>query len=471
MENAEILQEQTRKERDGRKDTDSYKKYRNGTYQIVSRAAYLAGTEKYIFEKEQEPPKIEIYEELNDILTARIVRNLCRLRTALLKNYYGLSQTMQYQITNLDKLPQFIPFGIIEQLKQDGVEIIKVNYSIDNYLIDINGYIRKFITKCQNLFPIWLDWAYIKELFIMPEGDSERGIKKAENHFNAHPGVYPYQLYLNWREDNGNILYNDRKFVTLLYASHNKEFEKLSYVTDAGNLTKEDVYTFLEKSKRAAIVVDCENSDPYKLYATLMSLETDKLRKIKKILLYNDEHAESTWAHLNKYIRRIIDVPIVHEMMLRINRGKSLVDMGLAVGTCREFYQNNIDSFIVVSSDSDYWALISTMPEACFLVMAERNKCGTALTHTLEVHKISYCYIDDFCTVCTTELKIDVVLEEVIQYLQKSVNFNINDLLEMAYKKTRVEFTEKEREQFFQRYIKKMRLHMEKNGDVLITFS
>ena len=471
MENAEILQEQTQRERDGKKDTDSYKKYRNGTYQIVSRVAYLAGTEKYIFEKEQEPPKIEIYEELNDLLAARIVRNLCRLRTALLKNYYGLSQTMQYQITNLDKLPQFIPIGIIEQLKQDGVEIIKVNYSIDNYLIDINGYIRMFIAKCQNLFPIWLDWAYIKELFIMPEGDSERGIKKAENYFNAHPGVYPYQLYLNWREDNGNILYNDRKFVTLLYASHNKEFEKLSYVTDAGNLTKEDVYTFLEKSKRAAIVVDCENSDPYKLYATLMSLGTDKLRKIKKILLYNDEHAESTWAHLNKYIRRIIDVPIVHEMMLRINRGKSLVDMGLAVGTCREFYQNNIDSFIVVSSDSDYWALISTMPEACFLVMAERNKCGTALTHTLEVHKISYCYIDDFCTVCTTELKIDVVLEEIIQYLQKSVNFNINDLLEVAYKKTRVEFTEKEREQFFQRYIKKMRLHIEKNGDVLITFS
>ena len=45
-----------------------------------------------------------------------------------------------------------------------------------------------------------------------------------------------------------------------------------------------------------------------------------------------------------------------------------------------------MNSFVIVSSDSDYWGLISSMPDAGFLVMIEREKCGpdmkTALADT-----------------------------------------------------------------------------------------
>lgn len=39
-------------------------------------------------------------------------------------------------------------------------------------------------------------------------------------------------------------------------------------------------------------------------------------------------------------------------------------------------YKNDVDSFVIVSSDSDYWGLISSLPDAHFLVMIEREKCG-----------------------------------------------------------------------------------------------
>ena len=35
---------------------------------------------------------------------------------------------------------------------------------------------------------------------------------------------------------------------------------------------------------------------------------------------------------------------------------KSFLDIRLSVGVCKEFYQNQIDSFILASSDSDYGA-------------------------------------------------------------------------------------------------------------------
>ena len=45
-------------------------------YDIVSKVAYLIGVPKKIFENENEPPKIEIYNKLDMEKKARIIRNL-----------------------------------------------------------------------------------------------------------------------------------------------------------------------------------------------------------------------------------------------------------------------------------------------------------------------------------------------------------------------------------------------------------
>ena len=42
------------------------------------------------------------------------------------------------------------------------------------------------INNCKNLFPIWLNWSYIRQLFIMPGGTTEKGAKGAAADYYAH---------------------------------------------------------------------------------------------------------------------------------------------------------------------------------------------------------------------------------------------------------------------------------------------
>lgn len=63
-------------------DSSRYTLYENGTYMVISKFAYLIGVPTRIFENEHEPPQMEWYEKLQQDRNARIVRNLCMLRTA-----------------------------------------------------------------------------------------------------------------------------------------------------------------------------------------------------------------------------------------------------------------------------------------------------------------------------------------------------------------------------------------------------
>lgn len=450
------------------KDTKpyTYSDYQNGTYTIVSKVAYLIGVQKKIFENEHEPPKMEIYQKLNQDKNARIVRNLCMLRTAIERNYGEISKAFYYDLKNLTTLPDLVPQPCIMELEQDGVSIYRANYKLNQYIIDINTHIANRINNCKDIFPIWLKWDYIRQLFIMPNGNKEAGIKKAGTEYYLNKAALPYQVYMNWTgSKDGNILYHDRKFVSLLYEANEDYFTDMSKVTDAGNVAKDGIYSFLEGSERTVLVVDCENSDPYKLYATLNNLKQEALlSKIVKILLYNDVHTTTAWKILNQFTQ----IPIEHKMLERLKENKSYLDVTLSVGTCREFFQNRVDSFILASSDSDYWGMISSLPEARFLVMIEEQKSSYTIIDALEAAGITYCYIDDFCTGNSNQIKVQAVLREVTSQLEQEIHFNINDILNEAYTATRADMSTAEKNQFYSRYIKPMRLVVDSAGNVTV---
>lgn len=322
------------------------------------------------------------------------------------------------------------------------------------------------INNCKSLFPLWLKWEYVRKLFLMPDGLNKKGIKAAAADYYANKNKYPYQVYINWSYmDSGNILYNDKKFVSLLYEANEDYFTDLSKVSDAGNLTKAGIYKFLDKSERVVVVVDCENSDPYKLYATLNNLNQEALlNKICKIILYDDIHTTSAW----KILERFTQIPIEHVLIERIKENKSLVDIRLTTGTCREYYQNNVDSFILVSSDSDYWGLISAMPEVRFFVMVESEKCSPTIKNALINAGISYCYIDDFCTGNSNDIKVAAVLREVRQKLDQAFHLNVRDILDEACRATRADMTTAEKNQFYDKYIKTMHVDISPNGEATI---
>lgn len=453
------------KEDEGTKTT---LQFQNSTYEIVSKTAYLLGVPKRIFENEYEAPQIEVFERLEQDQSARIIRNLSVVRTAIEQNFKLINDKMRAEYCSILSMPQYIPLESIRQLNEDDVDFIKRSSTkLYQHIIEINRLICDRINNCKHLFPLWLNWQYIRELFIMPNGLKEEGTKAAAETYYTHKNCYPYRMYLNWiPEEQGNILYNDKKFVTLLYRQNDDVFTEYSKVSDAGSYIKGNIYEFIERSEKLVIVVDCENSDPYKLCATLKNLDREYTKKIRSIILFDDVHAASAWHILESFT----DIPVEYILIERVKQNKSLVDIKLTARTCQEHYKNNIDSFIIVSSDSDYWGLISSLTEARFLLMMERENCGPDLKNALLNAGIFYCYIDDFYSGNAEEIKRSALFGEMQRYIERHVSLNVNEMFDDALRTTRIEMTESEKSQFAAQYVKTLKMLIEPNGDLKLEF-
>ena len=89
--------------------------YKDSTYELVSKVAYLIGVPLRIFQNEHEPPKIEIYDRLEQDKNARIIRNLCIIRTAIERNYRKINDIMRMEYRGLLSMPEILPMSSINQ--------------------------------------------------------------------------------------------------------------------------------------------------------------------------------------------------------------------------------------------------------------------------------------------------------------------------------------------------------------------
>ena len=101
-------------------------------------------------------------------------------------------------------------------------------------------------------------------------------------------------------------------------------------------------------------------------------------------------------------------------------------------------------------------------------MLVESRKFGSHTKTALENAGITYCYLDDFCTGNSNEIQIEAVLTEVRRALDKACDFNINEIMGAAYTATRVEMSQNEKTQIYNRYIKPMKLVIDRDGDVSI---
>ena len=442
--------------------------YKDSVYDLVSEVAYLIGVPKRIFENDFESPQLSVYDRLELDKSARIIRNLCILRTSIERNFKKINDLMRMEYKGLYSIPEYIYPECLKQLGEDGVDFIKRSSTkLCHHVIEINRIISQRIHNCKNIFPVWIKWDYIKELFLMPNGLTEAGTKTAADIYYANLPFYPYQMYINWPpKDEGNILYNDKKFATLLYSWHNDRFMEGSKVSDAGAYIKNSIYDFINENENTVLVVDCENSDPYKFCAALRNLDREIIKKISRIILFDDVHTTDTWSILESYIR----IPVEYLLIERIKQDKSLVDIRLTTRVCKEHWQNQVNAFVLVSSDSDYWGLISALPEADFLVMIEHTKCGPDMKSALEERGIFYCYLDDFYTGNSEDIKRDAILREMKRWADDRFHFNINEMLDSALYQTRINLSEEERRYFTERYLKTMTLNIDEEGELSLGF-
>lgn len=439
---------------------------RNSTYSIVSKVAYLIGVPLRIFEHKYEPPRLEIYESMDKDKNARIIRHLCIIRTSIERGFSHISALMRQEHRSILSMPEYIPQESMDRLSMDGISFVrKTNTKLNQHIMEINRIISDRINNCKSYFPVWLNWSYLRDLFIMPKGLTEEGTKEAARTYFENLECYPYKIYINWvPQANGNILYNDKKFVTLLYQWHNDYFGDYNKVSDAGSFVKSSIYDFIDGADRAVMAVDCENSDPYRLCATLNGLDAEATSKIHKIILFDDVHTVDAWRILESHT----DIPVEHVMTERVKQSKSLVDIEMTARTCMEHYKNQVDSFIIVSSDSDYWGLIASLPNARFLVMVEREKCGPDMKLALANSGIFYCYIDDFYDGNSEDIKKSALFNAVYRSLNSTLRFNAIEMFDSALSETRIDMPLAEKRQFFDKYIRKMQLVMDKSGNVSV---
>lgn len=456
--------------------------------EIVSLMAYLTGVRREIFENSAEPPLMETYEKLETNRAARIVRNLCIIRTAVLMNAQRLAKTAHNENRNTLTIAELIPQQAVMQLSIDGVDLYGKNAggaqkkkkigsvttysstSPDQLVITLNKHIADRVNNIKPLFPIWLNWEYIKDIFIMPGGVTREGVLEEQGTFQKNVDRYPYQVYINWSPSNiGNLFFHDRKFVQTVYSWHSDRFTDMSKVKSVQEPVKDEIYDFINQSRQIVLLVDCENSDAYKLSATLQDLRSEKVSKISKIILCDDaQFTPSAWRIFQEHV----DIPTDHIQCDRIKGDKSIVDAKLIGAASKEHYKNDVDSFIIVSSDSDYWGLISTLDDARFLLLVEREKMGAGLKKKLEEENIVYAYIDDFYSGDGLALAQHALVQEINHRLSDiRLPFNLNAFLDELLFTTGVHMSKSEKAQFYSRYLERLQVSISPEGDVTLTIN
>ena len=433
------------------------------TKEVVTTIAYMIGVRKSALESSYSE-YTETLEKLYADKEATVIRYLCKLRTVLMQKFKRTDTAIRFELKNLTSLDWY-DHDNIKQLEKWGFEIIHVNYRAEKYMQDFTRLINENIDKCSRLFYDWINWEYIRDLFFVPKYNNPNVMRDEFTKYMSNIENYPFQMYIHWLPaELGSIVYSDRKFLKIIYAQHDDIFTDYTKYRDAADETKDNIYNFIDSSTKTAIAVDCENSDVFKLFSVLKGLNQDELSKIEKITLYDDTNTTSGWDWLSQFTH----IPVEHIEIERVTNRKSLVDVRMTASVVTDFYRDGITSFIIVSSDSDFWGLIESLPNANFLVMYEYEKCGTAIKSALTQHGIYYCAIDDFCTAGTEELKKAVLFAELEKHLPKLYGESPLELTHKIYEATRVTATMKEMENFCNRYVKTLKLKVSSEGKFVI---
>ena len=168
--------------------------YKENTKDIVSIVAYMSGVQRRALIENYFSECPDALKQLDNISELRIIRSLCKLRTTLFLKFKKTDDLMKYDLKNLNSISWF-SYQDIKELEENGIPILKVNYRSSKYMSDFNRLIQEHINSCKNFFPAWLNWDYIKDLFVIPKGQVESVVIKEFNKYMENLGNYPYQVY------------------------------------------------------------------------------------------------------------------------------------------------------------------------------------------------------------------------------------------------------------------------------------
>ena len=141
--------------------------------------------------------------------------------------------------------------------------------------------------------------------------------------------------------------------------------------------------------------------------------------------------------------------------------------MYMIAGACKNYYEEQADGICIVSSDSDFFALVKALPNIKFFVLNEEDKTSKTIIEHLDEYNISHCYMEEFSLDLADELKNDVLLGQLNTMID---DFNATGELEFlnltqmvdtifsrAFIKGDFKAIEKQKNTFYNRYVKTLK--------------
>ena len=448
-------------------ETEDRSAYRNYSKNIALTVGFLLGVSDESLMKRLEISEeyLPIKEALEKNEDAVAIRHLNNIRSNLILHFKEVSlnlRNMNATFTPLDRMDLFKDdFKVLNRMS---IYIITGKPDINEYLKRINNEIIRRIDKTEKLFPDWVRFRHIRTMFIMPNNIEEESKK-----FQAYQSLYPFQRYFYWREpfDCGYILSTDRDLLTVIYRNGNEIFTDGDRVCDASDNVKNNINEFINSASKIQVFIDGENADPYRFASAIESLKDHEIEKINKIVVYYDsEHTTKAWTML-KHFTYGVEVETVP--VERIVENKSLVDHRLVMGVSKAIYKEDVDSIILVSSDSDFWSVIDASEDVRYLVMVESEKCGHEFKNLLRDKDVFYCYLDKFITPDDDKFFKIVFKHELEKIISDNFSLgNARELLSSVLHSCRAGVSKAEEDMLFEKYIKTLSLRINADGNFVL---
>ena len=120
--------------------------------------------------------------------------------------------------------------------------------------------------------------------------------------------------------------------------------------------------------------------------------------------------------------------------------------------------------FIFLSSGLCFWGLFSSVPDADFLVRVEKGKCGSDIQNALEQYGTYYCFMDDFCTGNIKSFKNAMFVSALKDEMEQALAIDTRALIDDILRNLRMDVFSSEKNNYYNKYIRKMRLDIDDKG-------
>lgn len=139
----------------------------------------------------------------------------------------------------------------------------------------------------------------------------------------------------------------------------------------------------VEKELKIAILIDAENISSK--YASIILQEAASLGNV----IYKRIYGDWTTTHLNSWKKVLLENAVQPIQQFSNTIGKNSSDSALIIDAMDLLYQNNLDAFCIVSSDSDFTRLASRLRESQMFVLGMGEK-KTPRSFISACNKFSY---------------------------------------------------------------------------------